>query len=129
MPSGKVFNTSPQEECILEKARELRAMERQWSWARISIMFGRSEDWFKRRLVPGYLDMRRKSIAAHQEAKALGINNRRAYRREGPIVISVRSDIVDRLRSEIPHDTRTLTGRLCGDPLPGRSALDRKAQA
>lgn len=26
----------------------------------------------------------------------------------------------------IPADTRTLTARFCGDPLPGRSALDRR---
>lgn len=30
-----------------------------------------------------------------------------------------------RLKAQIPDDTRDLTGRLCGDPLPGRSALDR----
>lgn len=28
---------------------------------------------------------------------------------------------------EIPPDTRDLTARLCGDPLPGRRALDRRA--
>jgi hypothetical protein len=27
-----------------------------------------------------------------------------------------------------PADTRNLTGRICGDPLPGRSALDRKIE-
>ena len=26
----------------------------------------------------------------------------------------------------IPNDTRGLTARVCGDPLPGRSALDRR---
>lgn len=26
----------------------------------------------------------------------------------------------------IPEDTRDLTARFCGDPLPGRSALDRR---
>jgi hypothetical protein len=29
------------------------------------------------------------------------------------------------LIASIPEDTRDLTARLCGDPLPGRSALDR----
>lgn len=24
----------------------------------------------------------------------------------------------------VPEDTRTLTGRICGDPLPGRRAID-----
>lgn len=27
--------------------------------------------------------------------------------------------------AEIPADTRTLTQRICGDPLPGRSALSK----
>lgn len=29
--------------------------------------------------------------------------------------------------AEIPQDVRNLTQRICGDPLPGRSALDRRA--
>ena len=29
-----------------------------------------------------------------------------------------------RRQAEIPPDTRSVTGRLAGDPLPGRSALD-----
>jgi AraC-like DNA-binding protein len=29
--------------------------------------------------------------------------------------------------AEIPDDTRNLTARICGDPLPGRSALARRA--
>lgn len=29
----------------------------------------------------------------------------------------------------IPEDTRDLTARFCGDPMPGRSALDRRAGA
>jgi hypothetical protein len=35
------------------------------------------------------------------------------------------ADIAARL-SEIPADTRNLTQRINGDPLPGRSALDRR---
>jgi hypothetical protein len=31
-----------------------------------------------------------------------------------------------RLQRAIPVDTRDLTGRFFGDPIPGRSALDRK---
>lgn len=30
------------------------------------------------------------------------------------------------LLKEIPPDTRDLTAKLCGDPLPGRRAIDRK---
>lgn len=35
-----------------------------------------------------------------------------------------REDIEARM-AEIPYDTRDLTARIFGDPLPGRSALDR----
>lgn len=35
--------------------------------------------------------------------------------------------VVERLMAEIPtEDHRDLTGRLMGDPLPGRSALDKR---
>jgi len=33
---------------------------------------------------------------------------------------------VARLRAAIPPDTRSLTARMLGDPIPGRSALDRR---
>lgn len=31
--------------------------------------------------------------------------------------------------AEIPADTRSLTQRICGDPLPGRDALSRASKA
>lgn len=31
--------------------------------------------------------------------------------------------------AEIPPDTRSLTQRLCGDPLPGRDALSKSGRA
>lgn len=40
----------------------------------------------------------------------------------------VNASILSARLSEIPDDTRDLTARLCGDPLPGRSALDRRAR-
>lgn len=40
------------------------------------------------------------------------------------------TDELEQRFSEVPkHDTRNLTGRLFGDPLPGRSALDRMEQS
>lgn len=38
------------------------------------------------------------------------------------------ADIAAR-RAEIPLDTRDLTARVCGDPLPGRRAIDRRPSA
>jgi hypothetical protein len=35
---------------------------------------------------------------------------------------------IEARRAEIPADTRSLTARIFGDPLPGRSALDRSAR-
>lgn len=34
-----------------------------------------------------------------------------------------------RVMAMVPADTRSITGRLCGDPLPGRSALDQRRNA
>ncbi len=53
------------------------------------------------------------------------LRRRAAIPRPGYIDKSV---IEERL-SEIPADTRDLTGRIFGDPLPGRSALDRREVA
>lgn len=40
--------------------------------------------------------------------------------------IETRRD-AEKLRRLIPADTRDLTARFCGDPLPGRSALDQRS--
>jgi hypothetical protein len=42
--------------------------------------------------------------------------------------INFRKSSQDELLPDVPADTRTLTGQLCGDPLPGRSALDKMKQ-
>jgi|LakMenEpi03Aug12_release.lakeMendotaPanAssembly.Ray.scaffolds.fasta_scaffold3360814_2 hypothetical protein len=37
-------------------------------------------------------------------------------------------EILRRLYAEMPkYDTRSLTGIICGDPLPGRRAIDRRS--
>ncbi len=38
------------------------------------------------------------------------------------------AELAERLKA-VPADTRDLTGRWLGDPLPGRSALDQKREA
>jgi hypothetical protein len=37
------------------------------------------------------------------------------------------TDLAARL-AEIPPDTRSLTARICGDPIPGRRALDLRTR-
>ena len=41
---------------------------------------------------------------------------------------TISEDVAARL-AEIPRDTRDLTARLMGDPLPGRRAIDRRVAA
>lgn len=53
------------------------------------------------------------------------VENSRNECAEFAISKQVRADALARI-AEIPDDTRSLTGRICGDPLPGRSALDRR---
>ena len=49
-------------------------------------------------------------------------------RRDTPTDRSTWADALERL-ALIPEDTRDTTARICGDPLPGRSALDRRLQS
>lgn len=49
----------------------------------------------------------------------------KTLKRENATPVAVREDFAARL-AEIPRDTRTLTGKVCGDPLFERSALYRK---
>lgn len=56
-------------------------------------------------------------------------NDRRAG--DPPCPLRRRSKAKEALEGErrllsVPRDTRDLTARFCGDPLPGRSALDHK---
>lgn len=78
--------------------------------------------------VPG-----RSKTACYTRARRLGLPRKRRrtflYEGLGPLICRERGrpspeDIAARL-AEIPEDTRDLTGRLMGDPLPGRSAQDR----
>jgi hypothetical protein len=93
-----------------------------------------------RRLIQaGYVD---KIGPGRKGALGLLIVARRPVRRPEPIVIPITRHLPNRVEAgrvahehwlsklvEIPADTRSLTGRVCGDPLPGRSALDRRATA
>lgn len=53
------------------------------------------------------------AFAAREREQYRAGTARRAFRPSGPL-------------PPVPEDTRDLTGRLMGDPLPGRSALDRR---
>lgn len=42
---------------------------------------------------------------------------------------SLLAEQVRRLKAEIPPDTRDLTARMFGDPIPGRRAIDKRMEA
>jgi len=83
--------------------------------------------------------MRRSPEGVRHRAVVLGLTNKPKPPKEevkrkrtypSPFIRSYKTppitkELLEKVRAAIPLDTRTLTARLCGDPLPGRSALDR----
>ena len=78
-----------------------------------------STDVIKRALVPKWREMRNKK-AKETRSYLVGYG--------GFVNVTDRDawESAKHRLKEIPEDTRSLTGYLCGDPLPGRSALDRR---
>lgn len=74
------------------------------SWPQLCRHFNVGEDWLKRRLVEGYVSR------ANQRYRA-----QMGYAKP--------------VKNPPPPDTRDFTARFCGDPLPGRSALDQRGDA
>ena len=84
--------------------------------------------------------MSAKGLSSHEIAAAMAVSVdsvRGACQRYRVVLNPRRADGWDgtgisaaelaRVRWAMPDDTRSLTGRICGDPLPGRSALGRQA--
>lgn len=87
-------------------------------WKAISRATEISVDTLRRRLDPDYREKRSAKEKARRSVfygLAHSIDPNRPKPHE-----------VLRALTSIPRDTRNLTARLCGDPLPGRSALDRR---
>lgn len=100
---------------VLKRALELK--EQGMTWSRISARLGVSDEGLKRRLVPGFATRRQALIRQARYDRALGKSSDGARHIPEAEVLAV-------LRT-VPSDTRRPIARLMGDPLPGRSALDR----
>lgn len=105
-----------------EQSEECRRLFRDegWSLEQLASHFMCSEQTVRRRVdlrLDTYLRGYEKARARESTASALRAEARAS-----------KADRLARL-AEIPPDTRSLTGRICGDPIPGRSALDRRARA
>ncbi|MEM8575536.1 MAG: hypothetical protein AAGF48_12975 [Pseudomonadota bacterium] len=92
----------PNEEEVLERAKELRATGKSWRAVAEWLNVGVGSVWLQRRLVPGFAERANERNAMSRLERATG----------EPL--------------PIPLDTRSITARVFGDPLPGRSALDKK---
>jgi hypothetical protein len=105
-------------DCILAQAKSLH--EAGLSWNRISKILGFHKDTLRIRVDEAF---RLKSAAAKREYSRAAFN---VIRRSNAAYMScvtrgVRlSDAeLNSRRALIPPDTRDLTGRICGDPIPG----------
>ena len=98
----------------LDTARVMRGMG--IAWGRIARTVGFGEERIRRILDPAF--------AARRAAGIRQARHMRAFRGEHQSRLSAaeaRAAI-----EAVPPDTRSTTSRLLGDPLPGRSALDRR---
>lgn len=94
-------------------ATRLRALG--WSYARIADNIGCHPE-----------SLRRHCDTAFKEKPSRAERAPTPFRRSFANQHSATRDAIEARLAEIPEDTRSLTGRICGDPLPGRSALDRR---
>lgn len=120
--------TEQQQRRALARAREIiEALGgKQVAWAEVARCCGlKRNEALRRRLDPTWVepDKGRKKVVFSGDPKA-----RMKIYNDGRADRLAAVDALARL-AEIPPDTRSLTGRLFGDPLPGRSALDVKRQA
>lgn len=95
--------------------------------AKVATVFGVTADTVKRRIDPSYARSRQERVNELRVQRQLGkapeakiIGARAVYR--------TTDAQARRLMDQIPYDTRDLTARVFGDPLPGRSALDKQGE-
>jgi hypothetical protein len=105
------YLSADEEARLLEKAKRLRADG--LPWAEISRRMLINPDWIRRRIDPEYRDNANRALRERMHGQRCP----RSYSNPDP-----------RLCQKVPKDTRDNTARICGDPLPGRSALDQRGQ-
>lgn len=109
--SADVFSSK-----VLRRALELK--DEGMSWTRIAARLGVSDEGLRRRLIPGWASRRQQLIRDARYARSLGkAPNTPRHIPDAEALAVLRT---------IPSDTRRPIERLMGDPLPGRSALDKK---
>jgi hypothetical protein len=113
-----------------EQAAEIRTMRNLGaSWASIGARFNVNPETCRRAVDEPYRLRRAEQIARAKQYRSP--ERQKPVKAPAPAFIQLtrvtkppQADVDARL-AEIPEDTRDLTGRLMGDPLPGRRALDQ----
>ena len=105
----------------IARINEMRASG--MAWKAIAEQFGVSHETIRRVVEPGYREHRNALSRARRQSSGEGKADR-AFNHVPEMRVDDKRD-GERLLREVPADTRDLTARICGDPLPGRSALDR----
>lgn len=111
-------------EAIAPEVRRMR--EAGASWQHICRTLGTTHDTARRAVDPEYAAMRRLKNSTNRKAKRLSKPRTRENHvvedhKNRPTAAEAAAAI-----ASVPADTRGVTARMLGDPLPGRSALDKK---
>jgi len=121
IPKGK-----PEYLKYMHKAADIRRLRSQGlTWSQVGALIGTSH--FTARMVVDEVFRERETV--RKRARTWKV---RAANEAASVQTSIPGrPIGDEIRGELPpaRDTRSLTQRLLGDPLPGRSALDRMRQS
>ena len=110
MPRSPYANLSANTEAwILARALEMRPQD----WNEVGWKLGVSGDWLRRRLDSDFAKNRNRYLRTKQTLrKKHGMN--------------LKGKLLRDLLSTVPEDTRSWSSQHLGEPLPGRSALDRR---
>jgi hypothetical protein len=91
------------------------------TWAMIAKRCGVSTEVVQRAIDPGYAERRSAGIRAAKQLRCGSLHVEPSSRMSPADKLEA-----ERMLAELPPDTRGLTAKICGDPIRGRSALDRK---
>jgi hypothetical protein len=102
-----------------ERAKKLRLDGA--SWERVARYVGAGVERTRYRIDPAWVEKRRDRFRGRPEGKP-----RKYTLSAGRLESWMPPEQYAQLLATIPHDQRSFTARLLGDPLPGRSALDQR---
>jgi len=106
----------------VERVLALRAEGKKWE--AIGREIGTSADRARRAVDPSWAEHRRDQVNANRNTLGYGGS---AFVHLPDMTVAAKRRAEEMLQ-RVPRDTRDLTARLLGDPLPGRSAFDRRKQ-